>query len=206
MKSDRWIALLRGVNVGGKNKLPMKQLVEVFQNAGCQHVKTYIQSGNVVFMAAEKVAAKMGGVVQAEIQQRWGFECKVVLRSQAELAKVLTKNPYLKNAKYGRKKSAESAEGEGASRATDEPKEMHYVMFLADEPAAAKVEKLDPMRSPPDTFEVIGREIYLFLPNGAARSKLTNAYFDSKLGTVSTARNWRTVLTLAEMAEELGGE
>ncbi|HZN92159.1 MAG TPA: hypothetical protein VFB81_05620, partial [Myxococcales bacterium] len=75
-----------------------------------------------------------------------------------------------------------------------------HVVFLADPPPPAKVAALDPARSPPDEFQVRGREIYLRCPNGFGRTKLSNAYFDSKLGTISTVRNWRTVLTLAEMA------
>ena len=77
--------------------------------------------------------------------------------------------------------------------------EMLYVYFLADVPVAGEVSKLDPLRSAPYVFTVRGREVYLHLPNGMGRSKLTNAYFDSKLRTVSTARNWRTVLKLYEM-------
>lgn len=198
MKSAPWIALLRGVNVGGKNKLPMKELVEVFVEAGCEQVKTYIQSGNVVFTATEKVAASLSAVVEGVIRKRWGFETRVILRSLAEMAKVLKSNPYATDAVAAQRNKSEGG-------ASEEPKkELYYVMFLADEPSQAQVEKLDLMRSPPDTFEVTGREIYLSLPNGAGRTKLTNAYFDSKLDTVSTSRNWRTVCTLAAMAEQLG--
>jgi uncharacterized protein (DUF1697 family) len=100
------------------------------------------------------------------------------LRTADELKKVISNNPFLK---------AGVAE-----------KELH-VMFLADAPDASHIRTLDPDRSPPDTYQVRGREIYLRLPNGMGRSKLSNQYFDSKLATVSTARNWRTVTTLLEL-------
>jgi uncharacterized protein (DUF1697 family) len=102
----------------------------------------------------------------------------VVLRTADELKKVISSNPFLKG---------------GVAE-----KELH-VMFLAGVPDAVRVRSLDPDRSPPDTYQVHRREIYLRLPNGAGRSKLSNQYFDSKLATVSTARNWRTVTTLVEL-------
>jgi uncharacterized protein (DUF1697 family) len=83
------------------------------------------------------------------------------------------------------------------------PERALYVYFLADKPAASAVKTLDPNRSAPDEFRVHGCEIYLHLPNGMGRSKLTNAYFDSKLSTICTARNWATVKTLLEMMKEV---
>jgi uncharacterized protein (DUF1697 family) len=172
------VALLRGINVGGKNKLPMRELVALFEDAGCADVTTYIQSGNVVFCAAPRTAAKLTEQLRARIRERFGLEVPVVLRDAAELASAARANPFL-------------ARG-------DEPDRLH-VMFLADAPSKAAVAALDPQRSPSDEFVVKGREVYLSLPNGVARSKLTNAWFDAKLGTVSTLRNWRTVLKLVEM-------
>jgi uncharacterized protein (DUF1697 family) len=102
----------------------------------------------------------------------------VVTRTAGELRGVLRGNPFL--------------------RAGAEAETLH-VMFLADRPTPARVAALDSRRSPPDEFEVKGREVYLRLPNGGARTKLTNAYFDAKLATTSTVRNWRTVLKLVEM-------
>jgi uncharacterized protein (DUF1697 family) len=173
------VALLRGINVGGKNKLPMKDLACLFEDAGCREVRTYIQSGNVVFQAPPRVADTLAGRIADAIERRFGFRAPVVLRGAAELAAVARSNPFL-------------ARGGDADRL--------HVMFLASAPTKAQVGALDPQRSPPDEFVVRGREVYLSLPNGAARTKLTNAWFDAKLGTVSTGRNWRTVLQLAEMA------
>ncbi|MGO9466267.1 MAG: DUF1697 domain-containing protein [Isosphaeraceae bacterium] len=178
------LALLRGINVGGKNKLPMKALVEIFVEAGCGEVQTYIQSGNVIFRAEPDLRPRLPGLITAEIARRFGYSVPVVLRTADEIAAVLTSNPFL---------SAGASEDE------------LHVLFLADLPARRRVEDLDPSRSPPDAFAVHGREVYLRLPNGVARSKLTNAYFDSKLATTSTGRNWRTVTKLFELAGRSSG-
>jgi uncharacterized protein (DUF1697 family) len=175
-----YVALLRGINLGGR-QLPMKDLVAMFERAGCTNVRSYIQSGNVVFIAAEKVAMGLSAVIEKAIRTRFKYDAPVVLRSAAELATVARKNPYL--------------------AAGAEPKSL-YVAFLASAPPSASVAGLDPKRSPPDEFVVKGRDVYLRLPNGAGKSKLTNAYFDSKLGTTSTIRNWATVQRLLEMTRE----
>jgi uncharacterized protein (DUF1697 family) len=174
-----FVALLRGINVGGNNKLPMRALSAMFEAEGAADVRTYIQSGNVVFRC--KSPAPLAKAVSKRIADDLGLAIPLVLRSAAELAAVPAKNPFL-----------------AAGKAI----ETLYVMFLADAPAPAKVATLDPRRSPPDEFAVLGRDVYLHLPNGGARSKLTNAYFDAKLATVSTARNWRTVNTLIDMASK----
>jgi uncharacterized protein (DUF1697 family) len=170
------VALLRGINVGGKNKLAMKDLAAIFAGAGCSDVQTYVQSGNVVF-TPERVDG-LGERIAEEIAGRFGLRVPVILRSAAEMRGVVRGNPFLKA---------------GVSE------ELVHVYFLACEaPEKAVVKALDYERSPGDSFVVVGREIYLHLPHGVARTKLTNAYFDRQLGTVCTMRNWRTVLTLAE--------
>lgn len=173
-----WVALLRGVNVGGKNRLPMTDLVALFAGAGAADVRSYIQSGNVVFRASTAAAARVPGLVTRAIEKNFGFRPPLVLRSAGELEAVTLENPFLRT---------------GAN-----PDELH-VLFLADKPDPARAAALDPGRSPPDTFVVRGREVYLRCPNGLARTRLTNDWFDRALDTVSTARNWRTVLKLAGM-------
>jgi uncharacterized protein (DUF1697 family) len=175
----RHVALLRGINVGGKNKLPMKDLATLFSASGCSDVRTYIQSGNVVFSAPRALARTFPSSLEKAIQKQFGFAVPVVVRTDAELARALAKNPYAK-----------------AARSED----ALHVMFLTDKPTKSAIAALDPKRSPPDEYTIIDREIYLFCPNGVGKSKLTNAYFDSKLETVSTSRNWRTCRTLLELA------
>jgi uncharacterized protein (DUF1697 family) len=174
----KYVALLRGINVGGKNMLPMKELVEIFVTAGCADVKTYIQSGNVVFRAEEKVAKLLSDVTARLVEERFGLKVPVVLRTAAELESVIRENPFLKAGVMA---------------------EMLHVSFLAEWPSSELVRALDARRSSPDVFEVVGRDIYMKLVNGVSGTKLTNAYFDSKLKAMSTMRNWRTVLKLAEI-------
>jgi uncharacterized protein (DUF1697 family) len=174
------IALLRAINVSGKNKLPMKDLAAMFVAAGCRDVATYIQSGNVVFSAPAAVLKKLPQAISQRIADAFGHKVPVVIRSHEQIAAVIRENPFLK--------------------AGEQEKTLH-VVFLADLPGTEAVAKLDPQRSPPDRFIVAGQHIYLHLPNGAGQSKLTNAWLDSKLSTISTARNWNTVLKLYEMTK-----
>lgn len=175
------VALLRGVNVGGKNKLPMKDLAAMFEAAGCREVRTYIQSGNVVFRASKAVASRARRSVEAAIAKRLGKDVPVILRTVAEMREAVRENPF-------------------ATPNTD-AKSLH-VAFLAARPSASRVKALDTDRSPPDELAVHGSEVYLRLPNGVARTKLTNAYLDGRLATTSTVRNWRTVQKLLEMLED----
>ncbi len=173
------VALLRGINVGGKNKLPMKDLTELFVDAGCSRVETYIQSGNVVFEAPDVVLKGLPEAISAAILDRFRYTVPVIVRSATQMAGVVESNPFLR---------------------TEPPENQLHVYFLVETPGAAAVESLDPDRSPPDEFAVKGQEVYLRLPNGMGRTKLTNAYFDSKLDSTSTARNWKTVRQLAAMS------
>jgi len=173
------IALLRGINMKGYNRLPMKDLAAIFTEAGGRDVRTYIQSGNVVFRAGARAAGRVGEAVAEGIAGRFGFRPAILLRTAAELAEVVARSPFW-------------APGGGT--------EGLHVLFLADAPDPARVAALDPDRSPPDAFAVRGREIYLYLPNGVARSRLTNDWFDRRLAATTTGRNWRTVLKLLEMA------
>jgi len=180
---DCHVALLRGINVGGKNLVPMKELKLLFERAGCADVETYIQSGNVVFRAPMKVVRGLAATMAAAIERRFGLRVPVVLRTAAELGEVIRANPF----------DASTIEGR-----------LLYVAFLADAPAQERRARLDQQRSPGDRFELRGREVYLHLRNGAATTKLTNDYFDRTLATISTARNWNTVRKLFDMVG--GGE
>lgn len=175
---DQYLALLRGINVGGKNKQPMQQLAAIFGAAGCSRVRTYIQSGDVVFGADPELARQLPALVAAAITEQFGYQVPVVTRSAAELHRTARDNPFLQ---------------QGA-----DPGALH-VAFLADSPTADRAATLDPDRSPPDYFVLRGRELYLHCPNGLARTRLTNAYFDARLATVCTMRNWKTTLRLVEM-------
>jgi uncharacterized protein (DUF1697 family) len=172
------LALLRGINVGGKNKLPMKDLAALFEKAGCENVRTFIQSGNVIFTAGPTASKSLADIIASKIEAQFGYRTPVILRTTEQLRDAVRNNPFLKPGSV---------------------EDSLHVMFLADRPDKAKIAALDPGRSAPDAFTVRGQEIYLHLPNGMGRSKLSNAWFDSKLTTISTCRNWRTVTKLLEM-------
>jgi uncharacterized protein (DUF1697 family) len=168
------VALLRGINLGARNKIAMADLRELFAELGAGDVKTHVQSGNVVFRGSLEA-----GAIEAAIERQLGLEIAVLIRTAAELGRVVAGNPF-------------------AKKATD-PKQLH-VTFLAEKPPAARVKALDPARSPGDEFQVSGREVYLYTPNGYGVSKLSNAYFEKQLGLAGTSRNWNTVTALAELA------
>jgi uncharacterized protein (DUF1697 family) len=176
-----YVALLRGINLASKNRLPMKTLEKMFSDAGCDGVRSYIQSGNVLFRANKTLAGKLSNHIKAQILESFGFRIPVILRSAEQMAETVNGNPFVND-----------------EAMTD----MLHVMFLANQPSQERIAALDHDRFLPDEFVVRGAEIYLRLPTGVARSKLTNAYFDSKLTTVSTSRNWRTVNKLLEMMQQ----
>jgi uncharacterized protein (DUF1697 family) len=178
-----YLALLRGINLGPKNKISMPELADVFANAGCQDVRTYIQSGNVICEAIPEVSVRLPELITKEIQKRFGHKVPVMLRTTGEMRGVIRENPFLE---------------EGAAE------DVLHVMFLADLPRPGAVKSLDPGRSPPNRFNVRGKEVYLLCPEGFARTKLTSSYFDSKLGTIGTVRSWRTVTKLLELMEQRG--
>lgn len=173
-----YVALLRGINVGGHNMLPMKELRDIALQLGCEKVQTYIQSGNLIFTADEARASELSNRLTARIADQFNLNVPVVLRSRADLQSILTSNPYV---------------------AAGMPAESLHAMFLAATPEPERVSLLDANRFLPQTYRLEGREIYLYLPHGVATSKLTNTYFDRTLSTTSTLRNWRTVRMLYEL-------
>jgi len=182
-EAGRQVALLRGINVGGKNKLPMKELAAMFTEAGCQDVRTYLQSGNVVFQATNTLASRAPSLVTGAISKRFGFDVPILTRTASEISEVVSSHPFLQR--------------EPALERPSATQPLH-VVFLARRPTANRIAALEPERSPPDRFLVRGREIFLCCPKGLARTRLTNAYFDSKLATTTTVRSWKTVLQLLE--------
>lgn len=173
-----YVAFLRGLNVGGRNRIAMADLSAAFEASGARSIRTYIQSGNVLFQAPDQELERVLAAVEGHIEARLGSKVPVTLRSGSRLRAIAGDHPF-------------------RSIATD-PSQLH-VGFLQERPSPESVARLDRDRSPPDRMLVRDGEIYLLLPNGAARTKLSNAYFDSVLGIPSTFRNWRTVRTLARM-------
>jgi uncharacterized protein (DUF1697 family) len=176
---NTFVALLRGINVGGKNMIPMGELKSLFGSLGLEDVGTYIQSGNVVFRSPAGDTGDLATRIEQRIGEVFGIGVTVLLRTPAELAEVAEGNPFLK----GRADISKL-----------------HVVFLDRPPTSDAVAELDPGRSPPDEFRIGNRTIYLHLPNGAGRSKLTIDYFERRLGVRATARNWKTLLKLLELS------
>ena len=173
-----YVALLRGINVGGHQKIRMSDLRTLMEGLGHEAVATYLQSGNAVFRSPRKGDAGLASALEKAIAGELGLTVTVLVRSAAELAGVVDGTPY-------------------GDRGAD-AKQLH-VAFLSAAPTAAAVKKLDAAQFAPDELEVAGREVYLHYPNGYGRTKLTNAVLERRLGVAATTRNWRTVTALAEL-------
>ncbi|WP_128547634.1 DUF1697 domain-containing protein [Larkinella soli] len=173
------IALLRGINVGSK-QVSMPVLKSLFEQLGHSNVRTYIQSGNVVFEAETGDTATVASELGKAIQEHFGFEVKVLIRTAGEMKTVLDGNPL-------------------AGRAEGDRKKLH-VTFLDREPESDRLDKIHPDGFLPDAFAVRGREIYLVCPDGYGRTRLSNSFFESRLKQTATTRNWNTVHELVRMS------
>jgi uncharacterized protein (DUF1697 family) len=174
-----YVALLRGINVGGKRSLPMAKVREAFEGAGARSVETYIQSGNVVFTHAQRSSAKLCTELATALVEPAGFAVPVVLRSATEWSGAIAATPYL------------------------DPEILHCA-FLPEPPTAAqlaKIDKIDRSAFLPSRFTVHGRHVYLELPDGIGRAKLAGAVL--RVFPEATVRNWRTVQRLAELLAKL---
>ena len=172
------IVLLRGINLGSRNRIPMPALREALEEAGFADVRTYVQSGNVVLRSKTKPDST-ARKVERVIAERFELEIPVVVRTKAELGRVVKKNPLAKVAK--------------------EPKR-YQVTFLAEKLDPETVRRLEAAVSGKEQLVVDGREVYAWHDAGVARSKLWAALADRRLGVTATARNWTTVEKLLELA------
>jgi len=176
----KYIALFRGINVGGSGRLPMKELVALLEELGAKNVRTYTQSGNAVFESAEKDQAKLSGKIAAEVIKRHGFEPHVLVMGAEALEEAIANNPF--------------------PEAVDDPSKLH-LGFLASVPKNPNMEKLESLRTGSARFRLIGSVYYLHAPAGVGRSKLA-ANAEKLLGVPMTDRNWRTVSRLQDMSKE----
>lgn len=174
-----FIGLLRGINVGGHNKLPMKELAALLENLGAEQIQTYIQSGNVVFKMAGTDTAALAVMIKNAIGQAKGFEPEVLVLDRAQFERAVAGNPY--------------------PQAEEDPKSVH-VFFLAEKANKPDLERLTAVQGPEEDFTLTSEAFYLLAPAGMARSKLASKV-ERALGVAVTARNWRTVTKLQELAE-----
>lgn len=174
-----YIALLRGINVGGRNILPMKDLVKILEDLGCTQVKTYIQSGNVVFNTENNNRDSLAEKISMSIEEQFKFKPKVLLLEAVKLEAAIKNNPF----------------------PTEDGKALHF-SFLESIPESPDLDALTSLKTDSEEFKLHEHIFYLYAPDGIGRSKLA-AKVEQKLGVELTARNWNTVSKLSEMLNQI---
>lgn len=177
---NTYISLLRGINVGGHAKIKMKGLAELYESLGFKNVRTYVQSGNVVFESNGNNINQIIKKIETGIQKKFDLSVKVTIRTQEEIKRIIKNNPFLK-------------------RKTIEIERLH-VIFLSEKPDPALIKNLKVNKKESEEFIICGSEIYLYFPEGMGTAKLQPGILEKKLNVAATARNWNTVNALAVMA------
>jgi uncharacterized protein (DUF1697 family) len=179
------ISMLRGVNVGGHNRIKMDALRALYESLKLRNPQTYIQSGNVIFETRHDDLARLSAQIQKGIETTFGFRPEVILRTTAELRDVIARNPFSK-------------------RRNIDPSRL-LVSFLASEPDAEGRENVLSIKTDPEEFRIDGRELYIYFPNGMARPKFSLAAAERILKISGTGRNWNSVTKMLEIAAGLEG-
>ena len=175
-----YISMLRGINVGGHKKVPMNQLRAMLGALGFKEVRTYIQSGNVVFRATMGNPEDLSRKIEQRVLKEFGFPASVITRTPEELQKAIQSNPFIKESGLAPAKV--------------------YVAFLTEAPKADAVKKLEALATASEQLRHSGKEVYLYYRDGMGRAKLTGTVLEKVLAVTATARNWNTVNKLCDMA------
>lgn len=174
---------MRGINVGGHKKILMPDLVKCYESLRFKDVRTFIQSGNVVFNADEKISSQeLSKKIEQKIAESFGFDVPVIVRTSEQLQHLIKNNPFLEKKKVNPEKC--------------------YVTFLSGRPLTEHVNLISDIDFMPDEFFVADQDIYLYIPDRYSDTKLSNDFFEKKLHVKATNRNWKTVHKLVEMATE----
>jgi len=179
---DTCITMLRGINMTGHNTIKMAELTNLFRQIGFTDAETYIQSGNIVFTCHNNNIDDVSSEIRKAILSEFNLNIAVITRTSDEMKKIISANPFLKVSGFDPSKMA--------------------VLFLELKPSDAQVLKVTGIDYPPDKFHINDSEIYLYCPNGFGKTKLYTNFFETKMKVTGTARNWRTVNKLLEMAEK----
>jgi len=167
----------------GHNSIKMTDLSALFINLGFKDARTFIQSGNVIFSDTGKIPrSAVSTTLEQAILERFNYNIPVMIRTSQELSDLFSFNSFLKETNFDHSKMA--------------------VLFLHDEPTDAQIKKVASVDYPPDKFKIIGREIFIYCPNGFGRTKLYTNFFEKKMGVIGTARNWKTITTILGIAKE----
>jgi uncharacterized protein (DUF1697 family) len=177
---NTFISMLRGINVGARKTIRMAELKGLYEGLGLIAVKTYVQSGNVVFASPEADPAALADSIESQIAQTFDFAVSVFVRRPDEFAHILAANPFL-------------------SERNEDPARLH-VTFLHHTPSGSELNGLPNPNAADDEFFLSGRDVYLFCPNGYGKTKLSNNFFERKFGQPATTRNWNTVNALYALA------
>jgi uncharacterized protein (DUF1697 family) len=177
-----YISMLRGINVGGHKRIKMDKLRNSLEALGFEQVKTYIQSGNVVFKADKLSPAALSRKIEERILSDFGFSASVISRTADEIANAIKNNPFL-------------------NQSGIDPEKLH-IAFLSDVPAPSALSKLATLTLKPDQSRCLGKEVYLYFPNGVSGSSLWKHPLDGVLSVVTTTRNWKTVNSLHQMCQD----
>jgi uncharacterized protein (DUF1697 family) len=177
------VAMLRGVNVAGHNKIKMEELRALCESLELREPQTYVQSGNVVFRTKERNLGALSRRMEDAIERSFGFRPAVIVRTTSELKDAIAKNPF-------------------ARRRGIHPGKL-LVTFLAGDPSAEARDQLLKIKTEPEELRIDGREVYIYFPNGMGRTKLSWPTIGKMLGTSGTGRNWNSVIKLLEIAEKL---
>jgi uncharacterized protein (DUF1697 family) len=178
-----YISFLRGINMTGHNSVKMTDLAALYVSLRLNECETYIQSGNVIFRSAGDLSLPALSLkIERAIQERFNYIIPVMIRRIRELTDLFSSNPFLEEKNFDPSKMA--------------------VIFLHDEPSDDQIRKVSDIDYPPDKFKIIGREIFIFCPNGFGRTKLYTNFFEKKMGVIGTARNWKTITTILGIAEK----
>jgi uncharacterized protein (DUF1697 family) len=175
--------MLRGVNLGPHNRIKMDALRDLCGSLDLLDVQTYVQSGNVVFRTKERNLSALAKKIRTGIEKKFGFSPEIILRSTSDLREVIARNPF-------------------AGMKDIEPSKL-LVDFLSSEPTPEACQSVRAIKTDPEKLHIDGREMYIYFPNGAGRSKLSWPALEKILKTPGTARNWNSVTKLLAMAEEL---
>lgn len=176
---NKKIAILRGINVGGKRKILMADLKALFEKLGLESVKTYIQSGNLIF-TSDQINSELESILEKAITNKFGFDVPVIVRSSNELQTSIDKNPFFDG---------------------DADIDRLHLTFLKEQPTKENKEKTQTYDYEPDKFKIDGRDVFIFCKGKYHQSKLTNDFFEKKLNIGATTRNWKTVLKLFELSK-----
>lgn len=175
----RYVAILRGINVGGKHKVKMEDLRGLLNNLGLNDVQTYIQSGNIIFNSSKSSIPSLIESIEKCLYSYYQFRIPCLVLSANEVAEALNNNPFLKD--------------------QQDITKLHCT-FLREVPGEINIASIDVSQFEPDSFQIIGKIVYVHCPNGYGRTKLTNTFFEKKLKVEATTRNWKTTLKLHELS------